>query len=155
MAPRPKGMAVRLLEKIEHDTNGGCWLWSAKINRTGYGGIKHSWHGGGVLSHRAAYTEFVGPIPDGLFVCHKCDVRTCINPDHLFLGTALDNNRDAGRKGRSARGERHGQSKLSLNQARQIKMMLDKGEKRKTIAKTFGIGLSPVDSIAQGRHWSC
>ncbi len=76
----------------------GCWLWSRPGWADGYGQttFKHQrW-----FAHRLSYTLAVGPIPDGLFVCHHCDVRLCVRPDHLFLGTQTDNLRDASRKGR-------------------------------------------------------
>ena len=78
----------------------GCWLWLASRYRCGYGQV--SWKRKTTAAHRASYTAFVGEIPSGMFVCHKCDTRSCINPDHLFLGTAKDNSDDMIAKGRKA-----------------------------------------------------
>lgn len=86
----------------------GCWLWTSSIDTSGYGHLRY---GGRVdKAHRVSWMASYGAIPEGMFVCHKCDVRSCVNPDHLFLGTTTDNMRDMMRKGRGlkARGERHG-----------------------------------------------
>lgn len=78
----------------------GCWLWLASVNSKGYGwtGIR----GAQRLAHRASYEAFIGGIPTGLGVCHKCDTPSCVNPTHLFVGTQRDNLRDASAKGRIA-----------------------------------------------------
>ena len=79
----------RLAERSVLDPKTGCLLWAASRNRSGYGHL--FWKGVPQLAHRAAWLARHGPIPTGLYVCHRCDVRPCINADHLFLGTQKDN----------------------------------------------------------------
>lgn len=122
-----------------------------------------------VLAHRFAYELFKGPIPNGLCVCHACDNPLCTNPDHLFLGTLADNNRDRSNKGRSGRrafteedlkkysdmnrGERNNSAKLTEEKVRAIRQ-LHGIETVKTIAKKFGVSESAIKSIFQGRTWA-
>jgi hypothetical protein len=82
----------RLAERSVLDPETGCLLWTASRNANGYGQV--FWKGVPALAHRAAWFAKHGPIPPGLCVCHRCDVRPCINPDHLFLGTQNDNMTD-------------------------------------------------------------
>lgn len=84
----------------------GCWLWTASKSRTGYG--LASYKGKTWLAHRASWTATNGAIPEGKLVLHKCDVRACINPDHLFLGSYKDNMDDMYRKGRGPTAKRNG-----------------------------------------------
>lgn len=79
----------------------GCWEWDGATTGHGYGIVRHD--GQAQLAHRAAYELWVGPIPENTAVCHHCDNPLCCRPDHLFLGTKADNNRDAMQKG-GARG---------------------------------------------------
>jgi hypothetical protein len=80
------------------EPNTGCWLWTGVIRRDGYGVFSDR------AAHRIAYAERHGPIPAGLYVCHRCDVKSCVNPDHLFLGTARENTLDMLAKGRCRAG---------------------------------------------------
>lgn len=76
-----------------------CWIWTGLLQKSGYGVIKRKQKA--VRAHRAAYELYVGPIPTGLHVLHRCDNPPCVNPQHLFLGTHVDNMRDMEKKGRA------------------------------------------------------
>lgn len=95
----------RFWSKVEKlGTEGGCWLWTGSCGIKGYGQfyLNRTMR----LAHRVSYTLNIAPIPAGLFVCHSCDQRLCVNPAHLWVGTNLDNMRDCCAKGRIASGDR-------------------------------------------------
>jgi len=120
-----------LKARINADTRRtrGCWLWTGYINAGGYPEV--SFKGQKHLVHRAAYELKYGPIPDGLLACHTCDVRACVRPDHIFLGTHADNMRDKVAKGRSAGpsliGEANARSKLTTPLVRSLRAEYSQG----------------------------
>lgn len=97
------------------DASHKCWNWTGRRNVKNYGMICHD--GKDTRAHRVSYVIHNGPIPDGLFVCHRCDNPSCVNPTHLFLGNALANNRDSIQKGRS---NHSGLVKLTSERAKEI-----------------------------------
>lgn len=106
---------------------GRCWIWTAGIFKSGYGyfSIKHRCF----LAHRISWELKFGEIPLGLNALHKCDVRLCVNPDHIFLGTLKDNHDDMVRKGRNAKvcGERNAFAKLKNDQVIEIRSLYSAG----------------------------
>lgn len=123
-----------------------CWLWTGNLATTGYGRIKK------LYAHRISYEMFNGKIPDGMFVCHKCDNPPCVNPDHLFLGTQLDNIRDMHKKGRNNNlsGENTHFSKITGSEAIEI-FISDR--KYKDIGDEYGITRGCVSAIKSKRTW--
>lgn len=125
----------------------GCWLWTAYCMKNGYGFFRtparHE------LAHRASYRLFNGQL-DTRDVMHKCDVPKCVNPDHLVLGSRLENMQDAKRKGRMRIGQKHGRSKLTEEQVFLIKKS---NKPQKEIAVEFGITQSHVSCLKSGKKW--
>lgn len=96
-----ESMKERIENNSEKVPEAGCWIWLGALNESGYGRIKIGQKN--VLAHRAAYAEWRGEFASDLLVCHHCDNPACVNPNHMFLGTVIDNNRDRSRKGRTTR----------------------------------------------------
>jgi hypothetical protein len=147
---------MRHVEKLKDGT--GCWRWTAKTSETGYGSFAVD--GATRLAHRAAYELFVGRIPKGkgfhgTCVCHKCDHPWCVNPKHLFLGTIQRDIKDKSKKGRQARGARHGRAKLTEVKVQMIRSLDATGlYTKEAIADQFRITRETVWSICAGETWS-
>jgi len=88
----------RILDYSEPVTESGCWIWTRCTSRQGYGQITICRKT--IPASRVSYELFVGPIPDGMFVCHSCDTPPCVNPAHLWIGSPKDNVSDMIKKGR-------------------------------------------------------
>lgn len=160
----------------------GCWGWLGTVY--GSNGYPRMWTGTKATgAHRFSWEIRFGALPEGLHVLHKCDTPTCTNPEHLFLGTIADNNKDRARKGRSCRGdahwqrryperrktggeqwtrkhpelvprgERNGNSKLDAGKVRAIRELYKDGFSQNQIAKQFKIGQSTISSILLGLTW--
>jgi hypothetical protein len=123
----------------------GCWGWSG-ATRNGYGALGRGGHGKGlVYAHRLSWELANGPIPDGMCVLHRCDNPPCANPDHLWLGTKTDNNRDMVAKGRHI-----GYRRLTVDQVREIRRS---GERVRVLADRFGVSISAIYQVRSGRNW--
>ncbi len=143
----------RFMASIQFEQMSGCWLWERAMFRDGYG--KVDYEGKQARATRASYMHFVGPIPDGHFVLHKCDTPLCVRPDHLFTGTQKQNIADMFAKGRQhdRRGEKQGQSKLTEAQVREIKSL--KGKVGPTeLGRRYGVNHSAICAIYAGKTWS-
>ena len=127
----------------------GCWLWTAAINNNGYGVIRVN--GRLVKAHRYSWELVNVRIPEGLCALHRCDVPACVRPDHLWLGSQVDNMSDKVSKSRHAQGTRHGMAKLTDGKVREIRTA--HGLHRE-IAARFGVSRATVRLIKSGKIWS-
>ena len=117
----------------------GCWEWTGKRNRKGYGQIRDREKNRSV--HRVSWELHFGNPPPGMLVCHRCDNPPCVRPDHLFLGTARDNMRDCAAKGRA------GFQKVSPTDISELVRMRLAGRRIKDLAREFGISRSSVSRL--------
>jgi len=149
-----KTLEQRFWTKVDKRGSEDCWLWIGCKTSIGYGwislGKKSS---GGTHAHRAAWTLIRGTIPEGMHILHTCDVRACVNPAHLFLGTHQDNMDDMVRKGRRTRlmGEANGLSKLTAPLVRAIRSSSDS---QRLIALRYGLNQSTVSRICNRSMWA-
>lgn len=143
----------RFWDKV--DKSGDCWLWTAGCFSNGYGQFRFKGKMWG--AHRASWVLHNGPIPEGLHVCHKCDVKNCVNTEHLFLGTRADNMRDMVEKGRIkvARGEAHCRSKLTEKDVLEIRDLYATGNVfQKELGVRFGISRQMISFIVRRVSWT-
>jgi hypothetical protein len=139
----------RIEKKVERIPESGCWVWMGTTTVRGYGQIEHKTKK--LYAHRASYEAFVGEIPQGMYVCHTCDNVSCVNPNHLFLGTQKQNLQDMAKKGRSTRGEKNPGAKLTEEQVNQIRTM---DGTCSFISKIFNVSSSAISAIKRKERWS-
>jgi hypothetical protein len=141
------------------DATTGCHVWQASRTHNGYGIF---FGGKGMrLAHRWLWIHEHGPIPRELDVCHKCDNRLCVNIDHLFSGTRLENMQDCVRKGRQRKGplpaiqgERHHQHVLTAEQVKRIRADFDSGRKTQSqIARSYPVSVNQINRIVHRKSW--
>ena len=152
-------LPARFWAKAKKTTADDCWIWLGRKLPKGYGQIATGLVGGGSLySHRVAYFLEHGKFDLSLDVLHRCDNPSCVNPDHLFLGTQLENMRDMIKKGRNrggARtGERHKMALLTNKQVFQIRRIYNEiGLSRKTLSVLFMVSPAVIGGVVTRRNW--
>lgn len=147
----------RIWDRLER-IDGQCWIWPGARLNSGYGCINVK--GRTITTHRVAWELSNGqPVPDGLQVLHRCDVKLCCNPAHLFLGTQSENLHDMVAKGRYGQrripnGTRHHNAKLSESNVRAIRKALKDGATQTRLARAFGVDRRVIYDIATGKGWA-
>jgi hypothetical protein len=132
-------------ERVDKSDINGCWIWKTRKNPGGYGTI------GVKLAHRVAWELTNGKIPQGMDVCHHCDNPPCVNPAHLFIGTASDNLLDCVAKGRlDHRGTKNSNAKLSESHVLLIRKL---NHPLSELAEMFHVSKSTIEFIKQGITW--
>lgn len=153
----------RRLDKYSDRVESGCLEWHGYKDVYGYGILLVTGNGkkANKKAHRLSYELAVGPIPDGMLVCHSCDNRACIEPSHLFLGTPADNNADMMRKGRYRPGgkphpgSKNGRAKLTESQVVAIRKLVSKyGISAAAIARSLNMSASAMQRAASGKAWT-
>ena len=143
-------LASRFWSRVEKTPT--CWFWRGARFNHGYGKVVR--FGKFRLAHRVVYEMTRGPIPDGQLVCHGCDVRLCVNPEHLFVGSTTDNMRDMVHKGRSVHrwGAENPNAKLTLAEVQEIRRRYRWGHGR-ALAREFNIAPTQLREIVRGESW--
>lgn len=145
-----------LIERSVVDSS-GCWNWTWYKDINGYGKVtidSKTW-----LAHRVSYIVFKGEFPDEMFICHHCDNPSCINPDHLFVGTMSDNMKDAYDKGilhpanQFKKGEPNVNRKLTNDQVKEIKRLMGLGYQQKQVAKMYKVAPATIMRIMTKRMY--
>jgi hypothetical protein len=157
---------ARFNSKWEPVTESGCWVWTGSTGRTGYGYI--GYEGKVIRAHRASYQFFRGAVPEGMSVCHRCDVRCCVNPAHLFIATHQENMRDLARKGRAnnraaiqarlisqnaPKGSKHGMALMTEEKVLELRALRASGVPVKELGPRFGISWQQAYGIVCGNNW--
>lgn len=145
-----RAVTERLMARTYMCPMSGCWLFCGAINSKGYGVLTRR------LAHRVAYELLVGPMPAGMCVCHRCDVRCCVNPAHLFLGTHQDNMDDMTAKGRRngvSAGTNNRHAKLTWESVNAIREGYANGDSYAALARRYGVGPTAISRVCRGQSW--
>lgn len=130
----------------------GCWLWQAGCFDTGYGAFYLDGQNRG--AHGVAWELANGPLPEGMWVLHHCDVPQCVRPDHLYAGTITDNARDMVMRGQQVRGGVVYGAKLTEDEALLIRRMRQEGALLTELAAEFGVSITTISRIGLGKTWT-
>lgn len=131
------------------EPNSGCWLWDGSYFQSGYGQFSLT-HRVNTKAHRTSWELHRGPIPAGKLIMHKCDVRECVNPEHLQVGTCADNLADMSAKGRARRGEASPKAKLTAADIPAIRADVRRHE---DIAASYGVSDTLIWAVKHGKCW--
>ncbi len=144
-----KTLFERLWDKVLKTET--CWIWQGSLKQNGYGQISENRKK--LYPHRVSYIFHKGLIPENMNVCHSCDNRRCVNPQHLFLGTQADNMNDMNNKGRHARGTKTNMSKLTDIQVIEIRSKYSSGIKNAVLCKEYGVSHSTIHRVVHNKLW--
>lgn len=149
--------AIKRFEaKYVPDPNSGCWLWTAADTTDGYGVF--SYQGKLIMAHRFSYLVHKGSLVEGMYVIHSCDVPCCVNPNHLRLGTPLENTIDKINKGRakwsSLVGEACHSAKLKEQDVLHIRELYSCGITQAELSRNFNVSTANIAKIIHRRSWS-
>lgn len=143
-------LPANIAERVKPGPN-GCLEWQGSKHSFGYGDFRLD--GQHWLVHRFVYTVLFGEIPAGMIVMHKCDNPSCCNPEHLKLGTHLNNVLDKEMKGRGNAGEQNGMSTLTRADVEAIRLKVIQGVRQIRLAEEYGVNRSCISKIINGTHW--
>lgn len=155
----------RFVEKFSVLTVDECWQWEGANDTCGYGNV--TINGRNKKAHRVAWESVNGQIPEGMYICHRCDNPGCVNPTHLFIGTQKDNMRDMKNKGRRKgiipnwktspvkTGEKNANAKLSYKKAEEIRSLYNSGDKTMVLlASMYGVNRNLISKVVRGKVWN-
>ena len=142
----------RFMTLFSPEPNTGCWLWTGALSPTDYGLFRAG--GAHYRAHRASWEIHHGPIPASMSVCHRCDVRACVNPAHLWLGSHLENMHDRSSKGRTLRGAQQRAAKLDDIKVIEARRIHAQGISQRSLARLLGVDQKTLGNAIRGKSWT-